>query len=196
MLCSRTKENTALKKIRTYGDAALQVKALPIAVIDEKIRNLASDLIETMLKSDGVGLAATQVGKKLRVVALNVPAPKRSQTQSALSPGEITLLPLMPIVLVNPEILAFSPFEASKEEGCLSVPGIYAPVSRPVSVKLKASLPDGTPVSCDCGGLLARAIQHEIDHLDGILFVQRLGMESLAKIQDRLKALSEKKEKS
>lgn len=184
--------NMKLSKIRIYGDPILKEKALPVKEVDGKILKFSETLLEMMLEYDGVGLAANQIGKRLRMIALNVPFPKGKQDGVALSPGESKLLPMMPLVFINPEILEFSPFEASKEEGCLSVPKIYAPVTRPVSIKFRAFLLDGEEVKCECGGLLARAIQHEIDHLDGIVFVDRISAEAKKKIAGELDKLLEK----
>ncbi len=182
-------------RVRTYGDPALARKALPVRAMDKAVLRLAGSLVEMMHEHDGIGLAATQLGKELRMVALNVPQPRRQDGSLAhpLSPGEIELLPLMPLVLVNPEIVSFSPFEGVREEGCLSVPKIYAPVSRPVSVILRARVCEGAEIMLECAGLLGRAVQHEIDHLDGILFVQRVVPDELEKISKELEKLAKGK---
>ena len=162
--------------VRTLGDPVLHIKAKAVEKIDDEIRRFGEVMIETMYAKDGVGLAATQVGVNLRMVALHVDPP-RDQAGNVimpLSPGEMELCGKMPIVLINPEIVSFSPATEVREEGCLSVPKLYAPVERPVSVVLKAQLLGGPAVLLDCGGLLARAIQHELDHLDGIVYVQRV----------------------
>ena len=171
--------NMGKKKIltvRTLGDNVLHVKAKMVSSVDNEIREFGKKLIETMYAKDDIGLAATQVGVPLRMVALHVdpPTDKAGNVIMPLSPGETELCPKMPLVLINPEIVSFSRALETREEGCLSVPKIYAPVERPVSVVLKAQLLDGPPVLLDCGGLLARAIQHELDHLDGVVFVQRV----------------------
>ena len=110
------------------------------------------------------------------MVALHVdpPTDKAGNVVMPLSPGEMELCPKMPVVLINPEIVSFSKALETREEGCLSVPKVYAPVERPVSVVLKAQILDGPMIQLDCGGLLARAIQHELDHLDGVVYVQRV----------------------
>ena len=138
--------------VRTLGDRVLHVKAKPVQKIDDEIREFGKKLIETMYAKDGIGLAATQVGVTLRMVALHVdpPTDKAGNVVMPLSPGD------------------------TREEGCLSVPKVYAPVERPVSVVLKAQILDGPMIQLDCGGLLARAIQHELDHLDGVVYVQRV----------------------
>jgi len=162
--------------VRTLGDPVLHIKAKAVEKIDDEIRRFGEVLIETMYAKDGIGLAATQVGVNLRMVALHVdpPTDKAGNMILPLSPGEMELCRKMPIVLINPEIISFSLATEIREEGCLSVPKLYAPVERPVSVVLKAQLLGGPAVRLDCGGLLARAIQHELDHLDGVVYVQRV----------------------
>ena len=158
--------------MRYLGDACLHQKARMIEQVTDEIRSLGKAMLETMYKQNGVGLAAPQVGISLRLVTLDVPMPK--EPDMPLSPGERELLGKMPLILVNPEILSFSPVTEIGEEGCLSVPHLYAPVERPVSVMLKARLLDGPEIQLDCGGFLARAVQHELDHLDGVVYVQRV----------------------
>ncbi len=158
--------------MRYLGDACLHQKARKIEQVTDEIRSLGKAMLEMMYKQDGVGLAAPQVGIQLRLVTLDVPMPK--DTGLPLSPGERELLGQMPLILVNPEILSFSPVTEIGEEGCLSVPRLYAPVERPVSVVLKSRLLDGPEIQLDCGGFLARALQHELDHLDGVVYVQRV----------------------
>ena len=123
-------------------------------------------------------------------MALDVPRPK--DPNAPLSPGERELLPLMPMVLINPVIESFSPVTDFYEEGCLSVPRIYAPVERPVSVVLKARIMDGPEVHVDCGGFLARAIQHELDHLDGTVYVQRVQSPAYEEILPQLQKIIKK----
>ena len=164
-------KNKALT-MKYLGEACLHQKARKIEQVTDEIRSLGKAMVEMMYKQDGVGLAAPQVGVSLRLVTLDVSSSKRSE--EPLSPGERELLPLMPLILINPEIISFSPVTEIGEEGCLSVPHLYAPVERPVSVVLKARLLDGPEIQADCGGFLARAIQHELDHLDGVVYVQRV----------------------
>lgn len=182
-------KNRRMRKMRIYGDPILKQKALPVGEIDQKIRDFGDALIDMMIEHDGAGLAATQIGKKIRMMALCIPFPSKNRPPIGFSPGEMLLIPRMPMVFVNPEILGLSQFVSVKEEGCLSVPKIYAPVSRPVSVIFKAQILDGENIECECGGLLARAIQHEIDHLDGIVFVDRLSDEELEKIRPELEKI-------
>ncbi|MBQ9337782.1 MAG: peptide deformylase [Lentisphaeria bacterium] len=158
--------------MKYLGEECLHRKAEQVGQVTDDIRSLAKTMLEIMYKHDGVGLAAPQVGVALRLVTLDVPPPK--DPNAPLSPGERELLPKMPLVLIDPVIESFSPVTEVGEEGCLSVPKLYAPVERPVSVVLKARLLDGPEIRIDCGGFLARAIQHELDHLDGVVYVQRV----------------------
>lgn len=176
--------------MKYLGEACLHQKAARIEEITDDIRSLGEAMLEVMYKHEGVGLAAPQVGISLRLVTLDVPEPK--EPGMPLSPGERELLPQMPLVLVNPEIESFSAVTEIGEEGCLSVPKLYAPVERPVSVVLKTALPDGRRIRVDCGGFLARALQHELDHLDGVVYVQRVKDPDFAEILPQLQKIYKK----
>jgi peptide deformylase len=176
-----------IEKVRVYGDTFLAKKAEAVKTVDDKTLKFAEVLTDTMIEFDGVGLAATQVGVGLRIIALGVPLPKDENGNLKISsPGEAILLNRMPLVLVNPEIISFGPDSSVRDEGCLSVPEIYAPVIRPSTLVFQAQILGAESFTLECGGLLARAIQHEIDHLDGILFVNRLTEEEYAKIEHAL----------
>ena len=164
-------KNKALS-MKYLGEMCLHQKAREIDQVTDEIRRLGKAMLELMYKHEGVGLAAPQVGVPLRLVTLDVPSPK--DPGLPLSPGERELLPMMPLILINPRIVSFSSVTEIGEEGCLSVPKLYAPVERPVSVVLNTRLLDGPEIQIDCGGFLARALQHELDHLDGVVYVQRV----------------------
>ena len=176
--------------MKYLGEPCLHQKAARIEEITDDIRSLGEAMLEVMYKQNGVGLAAPQVGISLRLVTLDVPEPK--EPGMPLSPGERELLPQMPLVLVNPEIESFSAVTEVGEEGCLSVPKLYAPVERPVSVVLKTTLLDGRQIRVDCGGFLARALQHELDHLDGVVYVQRVKDPDYAEILPQLQKIYKK----
>ena len=163
--------------VRTFGDPVLRERAQAIPAITSEIRELAADMTRAMRFYDGVGIAAPQVGVSKRLVVFDVPFPEEPED---LSPGEEALLPLMPLAVVNPEIVAASSTLSEHDEGCLSVPGVFAPVVRPERVVLRAMLLDGSVVECECGGLLGRCVQHELDHLDGTLYVDRMHKEIFA----------------
>lgn len=147
-----------LRTILTYPDPFLLTKAAPVARMDDNVRKLIDDMFETMYSASGVGLAAPQVGVGRRVIVVDV------------SPVEKEIPPM---ALVNPEILSRRGMVEACE-GCLSVPGVEGTVARPEFVTVKGLNELGDPVTFEAGGLLARALQHEIDHLDGVLFIDRL----------------------
>lgn len=162
----------AILPIRRLGDPVLREKAKPIGEIDDDLRKLVADMAETMYDAPGVGLAANQIGILKRVMVLDVDAEK----------GDLR-------VFVNPEIVWQSDEKEEDEEGCLSVlPDAKVPVARAKQVKLKALDLDGKEVTFTAEGLLARAIQHEMDHLDGLLIINRTDRRSRREI---LKQLSE-----
>ena len=138
--------------IRRAGDPVLKEKAKPVAKITKTVRSLLDNMVQTMQEADGVGLAAPQVGVSLRVVVIDV--------------GEGL------IELINPEIVASEGCETGTE-GCLSIPGMYGDVERFTAVTVQGMDRHGAPITVQGSGLLARALQHEIDHLEGILFIER-----------------------
>ena len=172
--------------VRTFGAPVLRERALAIPEVTAEIRELAADMVRAMHLYDGVGIAAPQVGVSKRLVVFDVPFP---EDRSDLSPGEAALLPLMPLPVINPEIVASSSTLAEHDEGCLSVPGIFAPVVRPERVVLRAMLLDGSVIEYECGGLLGRCVQHELDHLEGTLFTDRVAPAERLAIEARLDQL-------
>ena len=181
-------------KIRLLGDPVLCAKAKRIEVIDDSIRELSAKMIQAMYDSNGIGLAGNQVGVLQRIVVIHVePAEdKEGRVIPPDSPGEQFLLPKMPITLINPEIVSFSEDTCTYEEGCLSVPKLYADVVRSRRIVLKSLLLDGSSILLECGGLLARCVQHELDHLDGVVFVQRAEEEAYQAIEPGLRKMIRK----
>ena len=185
------KRNSNSRIVYTIGAPVLREIAAPVSVVDDQIRQLAVDMIDAMGYFNGIGLAAPQYGKSLRMVVIDVP-----QESNTGSPGEALLLPKMPLVLINPQIVMSSDKCESRDEGCLSVPGLYAPVCRPERVVLRTQIMDGDFVEIECGGLLGRCIQHELDHLDGKLFTDRLDAADARKVRgdlDRLTKIGQSK---
>jgi len=178
--------------VRTFGAPVLRERAQAIPAITAEVRELAADMTRAMRFYDGVGIAAPQVGVSKRLVVFDIPYPEE---RAGLSPGEEALLPLMPLAVVNPEIIAASSTLAERDEGCLSVPGIFAPVVRPERVVLRAMLLDGSIVEYECGGLLGRCVQHELDHLDGMLFTDRVEPAALEEHRAELEQLERNGEK-
>lgn len=158
----------ALLPILRYPDPRLHKKAVPVLWVDETVRKLIADMAETMYEAPGIGLAATQVDEHKRVVVIDV-----SEDKSKL------------LALVNPEILERSG-EQVCEEGCLSVPGIYDKVTRSERVRVRALDAQGEPFELEAEGLLAVCIQHEIDHLDGKVFVEHLSQLKQGRIKAKL----------
>ena len=146
------------RTILVYPDPFLARKAGRVATVDDRVRNLIRDMFETMYSAEGVGLAAPQVGVGKRVIVVDV------------SPVDQEVPPM---ALVNPEILDRNG-TVMGEEGCLSVPGVQGEVPRAETVVVRGLDEQGNPVQFQAGGILSRALQHEIDHLDGVLFIDRI----------------------
>lgn len=163
----------SVRRVRIYGDPVLRRKAEEVVEFDGSLAELLEDMAETMVREDGVGLAAPQVGVSRRVIVVN-DDPRNPDT-------------LMKII--NPVITPVGEETESVEEGCLSVPGIRGRVTRPVELHMSWQDEKGGRHETDAGGLLARIIQHEIDHLDGILFVDRLSLGKKALIRGQLREL-------
>ncbi|OZI28047.1 peptide deformylase [Bordetella genomosp. 1] len=160
----------ALLNILRYPDPRLHKIAKPVAVVDDRIRKLVRDMADTMYDAPGVGLAATQVDVHERVITIDV-----SEEGNELR------------VLINPEITWKSEELQTYEEGCLSVPGVYDEVKRSARVRCKALDEQGQPYEFEAEGLLAVCVQHEIDHLDGKVFVEYLSSLKQNRIKTRLK---------
>ena len=172
--------------LRTLGDEVLAKVAEPVLNVDDEIRQLAREMIEATVVFNGIGLAAPQYGVSKRMVVLDVPMDSMSEIPT---PGEEQLLPRMPLVLINPEIISSSNSKSTRDEGCLSVPDIYAPVERPEKVVLRSMTLDGDMIEAECGGLLGRCIQHELDHLEGKCFTDRLSPEAAREVAGEIKRL-------
>jgi peptide deformylase len=168
----------ALLPIRIYGDPVLRRKAAPVEKIDDGIRRLAADMLETLADAEGVGLAGPQVGESRRLIVVHPPAGRGEEREE-------------PRVLVNPEVVETDGPQVSGEEGCLSIPGIYEDVKRKERVRVKALDLGGGEVELTADGWAARILQHEIDHLDGVLFIDRVGPMRRALLRKRLRELQE-----
>lgn len=164
----------ALLNILHYPDERLHKVAKPIESVDDEVRQLIDDMVETMYASKGVGLAATQVNVHRRLVVIDVSEEKTGAT-----------------AYINPQIIKKSG-QVEYEEGCLSVPGIYDTVSRAESVKVRALDRNGKPFEVETDGLLAICLQHEIDHLDGKVFVEYLSTLKQGRIRTKMKKLEKR----
>ena len=150
----------AVRQIRLYGDPVLRQRSEPVEEIDDDVKDLVAGLVATVDDVEGLGLAAPQIGISKRVIVVVEPDGNGDRKHH---------------VIINPEIVSACG-EDMNEEGCLSIPGIFAKVKRPQSVALRGRDPSGRDVSIEAKGLMARAFAHEIDHLDGILFTDRISM--------------------
>ncbi|SIT69750.1 peptide deformylase [Ectothiorhodosinus mongolicus] len=166
--------------ILVFPDSRLRQRAQEVATVDAAIRQLVDDMFETMYAADGIGLAATQVNDHRRVVVMDVADP---ETEERSGQGR------RPMVFINPEIID-SDGRVDSEEGCLSIPGFYESVPRAQRIKVKALDRDGKLFELDAEGLLAVCIQHEIDHLDGRLFVDYLSTLKRDRIRKKLEKKS------
>ncbi len=173
--------------VETLGSPVLRKPADPVSASDGSLRELAKLMIETMVRFNGIGLAAPQIGRGLRMVVLNVP--HGDTDGNPLSEGEAAMLPAMPMAILNPEILGSSTDTARREEGCLSVPGIWAEVERPRRIKFRATLLSGDTIEYECDGMLSRCLQHEIDHLNGLVFIDRLDRAAADKVAVKVRNL-------
>jgi peptide deformylase len=160
----------ALLEIRKYPDPVLGKKAKPVEAINDTLKTLIQDMVETMYQAPGIGLAANQVGRPLRLIVFDVTPKDQSRN---------------PSVIVNPEIIE-AEGDQTVEEGCLSLPDYYSEVKRSARVTVRGLNDQGRPVEVCAEGMLATVLQHEIDHLDGILFIDRISSLKRALYKKRL----------
>lgn len=166
----------------------LRAKGARIETITEEIRALADAMIESMHASNGVGLAAQQVGQALQLAVVDVAGVEDRPSKLIVDGQEVVIDEWMPMVLINP-VLEPGKEKDFGDEGCLSFPEISGEIARSLVVKAKARLIDGREVEFEAHGFLARALQHEVDHLNGILFIDRMNSATKAGIGGRLKRL-------
>jgi len=164
-----------------FGDPVLRQKAKPVEEITDEIRQLCLDMIETMLAHNGIGLAATQVGRMLRIFVSNVDFEDEE--------GEVHLCD--PIVYINPVISNPSETFVERSEGCLSIPKLYAAVARPLTITVEAMDMDGNTFTKECYGYHARNIMHENDHLNGVLFVDRIKGKRRTQLEPELRRIKQ-----
>lgn len=165
----------AILNILEFPDPRLRTTAADVDRVDDRIRRLVDDMFETMYEAPGIGLAATQVDVHERVVVIDVSEEKNR-----------------PLVFINPEVEVIGAEEQSCQEGCLSVPGFYEDVLRPSQIRVSALDRDGNPFELEPDGLLAVCIQHELDHLNGKLFVDYLSSLKRQRIKTKLEKLHRK----
>lgn len=180
----RLKKNIemAILPLLYYDDAGLRKKAFPIEMIDEDIKRLAQDMIDSMIHFNGVGLAAPQVGRLVRLIVIRDEFVGEGEEYS-LGPPE---------VFINPILTRPSTETEKMPEGCLSLPGIHAEVVRPACIHVRYQKLDGKFVDEDAVGFRARVIMHENDHLNGVLYIDRISPEERARIEPMLRELKDK----
>ena len=159
----------SLLPILEFPDPRLRKKAEPVEHVDDALRQVLDDMVETMYHAEGIGLAATQVNVHLRMLVIDISEDRAS-----------------PIVFINPEITVIDPEPLGHEEGCLSVPGYYELVTRPRKVRVNALDRQGEPFELEAEGILAVCIQHEVDHLNGKLFVDYISSLKRERIRSKL----------
>jgi peptide deformylase len=169
----------ALREILVVPNPVLKQKSVSVETVDDELRALMDDMLETMYAAPGIGLAAVQIGVPKRVIVMDI---SRSEEDEAKQPR----------YFINPEIVWASEETTPYEEGCLSVPEIYDEVERPSKVRLRYLDYDGRPVEEEAEGLFAVCIQHEMDHLDGVLFIDHLSRlkreQAVKKVKKQVKA--------
>ena len=168
----------ALLPILNFPDPRLRTKAKPVAVVNDEIRTLASDMLETMYAAPGIGLAASQVDKHIQLIVMDLSEDRDE-----------------PLVFINPKITPLTDETQPYEEGCLSIPEVYEKVDRSAKIKIDALDLQGQPFTLEAEGLLAVCIQHEMDHLDGKLFVDYLSPLKRQRIREKLTKAERVREK-
>jgi peptide deformylase len=171
-----------------YGDPVLRKKGAKIESITPEIQQLVADMFETMKHAHGIGLAAQQVGRALQLTTIDLRGVKDRPSRLWLAGQEADVESFMPLVLINPVVRPVGP-RASGPEGCLSFPDIFGEIERTAEAEVTAQNERGESFSFKAGGLLARAIQHEVDHLNGILFIDRMDTETRADVQPDIDVL-------
>ena len=175
-------------KVVKFGHPTLRKKGARVEAMTPAIETLIKDMFETMYASRGIGLAAQQIGEALQVTVLDVRAVTDRPSTLEIDGQEKDPNEFMPLVLINPQVKPLGEIVPGPE-GCLSFPEIYADIKRPESVHVVALNEIGKRIEFRCGGLLARAVQHETDHLNGILFIDRMDTETKAGLKDELDQL-------
>lgn len=175
-------------EIVQYGHPALRAKGRKVETIDESTRQLAEDMLETMYDADGVGLAAQQIGMPIQLCVLDVAGVTDRPSELRIGGRKVDIEESMPLVLINPDIEPYGKTKAGVE-GCLSFPGLRGDIVRPLSVRVKAIGINGESIEFEADGLLARAVQHEHDHLHGILFIDRMEKRQRAELEAEIEEI-------
>jgi peptide deformylase len=177
-----------LLEIVQIGHPVLREKCKDVEDINQEIIDLAENMLETMYHAHGVGLAAPQIGIALRMAVIDVSHDPTCVGFMKVNCDDVDMTEHMPLIVINP-VMELDGNRAVETEGCLSIRGVRAPVGRPSEVRVRFQQLDGSEVTIETDGLLARAFQHEIDHLDGVLFLDRISPAAKMAIRKQLKAL-------
>ena len=176
-------------RITQYGEAILTQEGKKVDSFDDELSELSKEMLEAMYQVEGIGLAAQQIGEAMQFCVIDVPDHPEYPMACILDGKPLSPSLLMPISLANPEITLLPSDEFYYEEGCLSFPEIRGDIARPERILVRYQDLDGAHHELECDGLLARCIQHEVDHLQGILFIDRMEKEAYAEIKAQVKAL-------
>ena len=171
-----------------YGNPILRAKGKRIGNVDERIRELAQNMIETMHAANGVGLAAQQIGEAIQLTVVDVSQVEDRPMEMKFNGEVVDPKTVMPLVLVNPQVELCNKTELGTE-GCLSFPEITGEIDRAISITVRAQNLNDEPIEIETTGFLARAIQHEVDHLNGILFIDRMSSAAKTSLSSKLKRL-------
>ncbi len=177
-----------LLPIVQYGDPILRKQCKPVDKADSALGELVDNMLETMVDANGVGLAAPQIGEDLQLAVIDVSHDPECVSYLQVNGEDVEIEDIMPLVFVNPT-LEYGQQKEMEFEGCLSIQGIRCEVRRPAEIKATLPQLDGTTLVIETDGLLGRALQHEIDHLNGVLFVDRLSAVGKVSVRNRLKRL-------
>ena len=177
--------------IVNYSTRVLREKGKAISQFDDSLNQLSKDMISTMYEAEGIGLAAQQIGEALQFCVMDVPDHPEYPITCILDGKPLSPSLLMPMSLANPKVKVLPSDEYYYEEGCLSFPGINADVARPERILVTYQDIDGVEHALECDGLLARCIQHEVDHLNGVLFIDRMEKQTYAEIKKEVQELKQ-----
>lgn len=178
--------------IMQLGESVLRKKCKPVEKVDAELESFAKDMIETMNDAAGVGLAAPQVGASIRMAIVNTSHDPECVSFFKVNGADANMADYMPLVFINPELEFYGPQETDME-GCLSIQEVRAKVKRKAIVKATLPQLDGSVMIVETDGLCSRAIQHEVDHLNGILFTDRISSTTRVRLKRKLKNLAETK---
>jgi peptide deformylase len=179
-------------RITQYGESVLHQKGKTVTDFSDGLSDLAIDMIAAMRHAEGIGLAAQQIGQALRFCVIEVPDHPDYPMTCIMDGKPLSPSLLKPMPLANPQIEFLPSEEFYYEEGCLSLPEIKGDVARPELIRIEYQDLDAVPHTLECDGLLARCIQHEVDHLDGVLFIDRMEKKHFAQIRDEVRSLRKK----